>query len=299
MSGASTDSEPVAAGSSTSGTLLPSRDPGALASPPASTPVVASPIALNTQLECAAGDARCTAVDAKASSPLPVIDAAPQDPVASAPPIEADRSPKKRKPKFSQTYIVAFMGDSITDYRSGGGRFISVLERHCPHSQFDNYGKGGEMTNQMRRRFKRDVFGPKKPPYTHVVVFGGVNDLYSDLTAHRTNEKIQSDLSQMYTMAREGGVNVIALTVAPWGGFTRYYNKSRGTHTRELNAWIVGQRGKLVDDVLETSPILSCGDPEKLCKDYEGGFKDGLHFGREGHEKLGEALFQQVFHDCR
>jgi lysophospholipase L1-like esterase len=214
-------------------------------------------------------------------------------------PVSSTPSPKQRRPKFGQTYLVAFMGDSLTDYRSGGGHFISVLSKHCPRSQFDNYGKGGEMTNQMRRRFERDVFGPKKPPYTHVVVFGGVNDLYSDITAHRTNEKIEGDLSTMYTMAHEAQVVVIALTVSPWGGFTRYYNKSRAEHTKKLNAWILQQRGGLVDDVIETSPLLSCGDPEKLCPAFQGGFKDGLHFGREGHEKLGEALFQQVFHDCR
>ena len=47
------------------------------------------------------------------------------------------------------------------------------------------------MVNQMRRRFDDDVFGPGKPAYTHVIVFGGVNDLYSDLTAGRTPALIE------------------------------------------------------------------------------------------------------------
>jgi lysophospholipase L1-like esterase len=191
------------------------------------------------------------------------------------------------------------MGDSLTDYRSGGGKFISVLQRHCPQSHFDNYGKGGEMTNQMRRRFNADLTGKGKPQYTHVVIFGGVNDLYSDLSANRTNTKIESDLGEMYSLAHQLGASVVALTVAPWGGFKKYFTKTRGQHTKELNAWIVSQHGSLVDEVVETGPLLSCGNPDKLCKDLEGGFHDGLHFGSEGHRRLGEALFQQVFADCR
>lgn len=115
-------------------------------------------------------------------------------------------------------YIVAAIGDSLTDARGGGGKYLSYLRKRCPGSQFDNYGRGGEMVNQMRRRFMQDILGPAKPTYTHVIVFGGVNDVYSDQTAKRTPAKIQADLLAMYTMAKEAGIHVVALTIAPWGG---------------------------------------------------------------------------------
>jgi lysophospholipase L1-like esterase len=191
------------------------------------------------------------------------------------------------------------MGDSLTDYRSAGGTFIHVLQRRCPESTFDNYGKGGEMTNQMRRRFARQLFGPNKPSYSHVVVFGGVNDLYSDKTAHRTNPKIQADLLQMYQLAREAGAQVVALTVAPWGGFKRYFSPARAETTRALNRWIQAQEGASVDAVVDTVPLLSCGNAERLCPRYVPPFNDGLHFGKAGHEVLGEALWNRVFADCR
>ena len=38
----------------------------------------------------------------------------------------------------------------------------------------DGYGKGGDMVNQMRRRFAASGNGAG---YSHVIVFGGVNDL--------------------------------------------------------------------------------------------------------------------------
>ncbi len=195
--------------------------------------------------------------------------------------------------------VVAAMGDSLTDARVGGGKFLDLLRKRCPKSQFDNYGKGGEMVNQMRHRFDADVFGPGKPAYTHVIVFGGVNDLYSDLTAGRTPALIERDLTFMYQEARRHGAKVVAVTVAPWGGFTRYFNASRSAATLEVNRWIVAQRDAgAVDAVIDAYPLLSCGDPTVLCPAFTPPFKDGLHFGGAGHERLGEAMFAQVFSGC-
>ncbi len=195
--------------------------------------------------------------------------------------------------------VVAAMGDSLTDARSSGGKFLDLLRERCPRSRFDNYGKGGQMVNQMRRRFADDIFGPGKPAYTHVIVFGGVNDLYSDLTAGRTPAKIEQDLTLMYQTARQHAARVVALTVAPWGGFTRYFNASRSATTLELNRWITAQRDAgTADAVIDAYTLLSCGDPTLICPRYQAPFKDGLHFGAEGHRKLGEALFDQVFASC-
>jgi lysophospholipase L1-like esterase len=195
--------------------------------------------------------------------------------------------------------VVAAMGDSLTDARSHGGKFLGILQQRCPASRFDNYGKGGQMTNQMRRRFADDLFGPGKPAYTHVIVFGGVNDLYSDLTAGRTPAGIERDLAGMYEEAHRHGVKVVALTVAPWGGFTRYFNPSRSAATLEVNRWIVAQRDAgAIEAAIDAYALLSCGDPTRLCPRYMVPFSDGLHFGEEGHERLAEALFAQVFASC-
>jgi lysophospholipase L1-like esterase len=207
--------------------------------------------------------------------------------------IPALASPQK------QPVTVAAIGDSLTDARSGGGKFLDVLREKCPLSRFDNYGKGGQMVNQMRRRFADDLFGPDKPAYTHVIVFGGVNDLYSDLTAGRTPAKIEQDLLTMYQTARQHGARVVAITVSPWGGFTRWFNASRGAATLEVNRWIAAQRDAgTVDAVVDAYALLSCGDATMLCPRFQAPFKDGLHFGPEGHRKLGEALFDQVFASC-
>jgi lysophospholipase L1-like esterase len=194
---------------------------------------------------------------------------------------------------------VALIGDSITDYRSHGGDFVRYLERHCPASHFENFAKGGAMVNQMRARFEATLASEPKHTFSHVVVFGGVNDLYSDETAGRTTQKIETDLSALYAGARALGARVVAITVAPWGGFTRYFTPHRAETTRELNAWILAQTADgSVDTVVDAFSLLACGDPDRLCERYERARSDGLHFGSAGHEVLGRALYEQEFQRC-
>jgi lysophospholipase L1-like esterase len=196
--------------------------------------------------------------------------------------------------------VVAAIGDSLTDERVGGGGYLKILRARCPESTFDGYGVGGQMLNQMRRRFVLEVFARGKPRYTHVIVFGGVNDLYSDLSAGRSLADITADLSAMYGEARARGAQVVAVSVTPWGGFMRYFNARRSQATSSLNRWIFAQvEGNVLAFALDAYTLLSCGDPERLCPELAHPHKDGLHFGPRGHEALAAALQRQVFANCR
>jgi len=218
--------------------------------------------------------------------------------------VRADQPTQAPAAEQKRRYVVAAMGDSLTDPRSHGGKYLNVLRSRCPKSRFDSYGVGGNMVNQMRRRFMRDIFGegrkpgaPAKPQYTHLVVLGGINDICSDETAKRTNDKIKADLSWMYAAARDRDVEVVALTLPPWAGFTRFYNRRRARSTANMNRWIVAQhRDGAVDALLDVYPLLSCGDPEHLCDRY--GWPDKVHWNKAGHQVVGEALHRDVFSDC-
>jgi lysophospholipase L1-like esterase len=199
------------------------------------------------------------------------------------------------KPRRRRPYYIAAIGDSLTDPKSHGGKYLDIVQQRCPKTRIDNYGRGADMVNQMRRRFLSTVL-PSPNRYTHLVVFGGVNDLYSDKTAGRTPEKVARDLLDMYSKASQRGMRIVALTVAPWGGFTRYYNAKRGADTRKLNQWIRDQFDVgTVQHVVDAYALLSCGRPEYLCGDYS---VDGIHFNARGHEVLGEELFKEAFADC-
>lgn len=185
------------------------------------------------------------------------------------------------------------VGDSLTDPKSHGGAYLEGAKRSCGCS-ITNLGRGGDMVNQMRARLVAHLAQPHAP-YRVVVVFGGVNDLYSDLTAKRTVEKISADLERMYRASRASGARVIAVTVAPWGGFRRYFTEHRWQNTRKLNAWIRGTPARgLTDGVVDAELLLSCGDAERLCEKYALPFRDGLHFGPEGHRRLSSALVQAL-----
>lgn len=194
---------------------------------------------------------------------------------------------------------VALIGDSLTDTRSaGGGLYVRYLEKRCPESQFVNFAKGGAMVNQMRKKLETGVL--VGAGFTHLVVFGGVNDLYSDETAGRTPAKASADLAAMYATGRSQGLRVIGLTVAPWGGFTRYYNPRRAAATHELNRWLLTQPAAgTLDVAIDAFSLLSCGDPERLCPRYDRLHSDGLHFGKAGHEVLAAALYDAEFKHCR
>ncbi len=142
---------------------------------------------------------------------------------------------------------------------------------------------------------------PQAAGYSHAIVFGGVIELYSDLTANRKLPRIQADLARIYSLLSERGVRVIGITVAPWGGFSKYFTAARSQATRSLNHWILSQKpaGQL-SAVVDAYPLLSCGDePEKLCPELARPFKDGLHFGTLGHQRLADALQAAAFPSCQ
>lgn len=201
-------------------------------------------------------------------------------------------------------YVVAAMGDSLTDQRVGGGGFLVELGKRCPASRFDAYGVGGQRTNHMRWRFLHDVFGvgdPKggsKPEYTHVIVLGGINDLSSQSMFGVDLADVQRNLGYMYRAARARGVKVIALTLPPWGYVTGGKDR-RPEATRQLNSWILGERGAgRLDHVVDVHPLMSCGDPDALCERYRVFREDAIHWNAAGHGVVADLLFDEVFRDC-
>ena len=190
------------------------------------------------------------------------------------------------------------LGDSLSDEKVGGGGFLRILRERCKQATFDNRAKGGFMTNQMRKRLEAEVL-PEGRTYSHAIVFGGVNDLYSDQTANRSLARIEGDLSRIYSALQKQGTRVIGITVTPWGGFKRWYTPERGQNTLALNRWILQQpaAGSL-EAAVDAYPLLSCGDPARLCPELSLPFKDGLHFGKGGHERLAKALLEGPFRSC-
>lgn len=212
-------------------------------------------------------------------------------------PRQSDAPPGRR-------YVVAAIGDSLTDTRAGGGKYMKALAERCPESRFDAYGVGGQRTDHMRWRFTEDLFGEstpwiKRPHYTHVIILGGVNDLAAASLSEARIGRIRGNLSYMYRTGRKRGLSVVALTIAPWGRL-RGVDDKRVQATEALNTWIreQGTTGE-VDQVVDIHPSLSCGDSQLLCPKYRRFANDHIHWGTQGHEVVAQALAKHVFSDCR
>ena len=222
----------------------------------------------------------------------------PDGAATPAPPAGASSPP----PETRRRHVVAAIGDSLTDTRVGGGRYMSYLAEKCPKSRFDAYGVGGQQTRHMRWRFTQDLFGdglrgaPPKPAYTDVIVLGGVNDLSGGTVDEARLAKTREQLSWMYRTGHERGLRVIALTVPPWGGWRRAHDRRV---TEEINGWILGrQAAGEVDVAIDIHPLLTCGDDEQLCARFRMTPRDTIHWSPAGHETVASAVQRAAFSDC-
>ncbi len=252
-----------------------------------------------------AGKAKAGAAKAPAAASKPPSGTAKAPSrAAKAPRSNSSSSSAKTVREPKRRYLVAAIGDSLTDTRVGGGKYLAELQKRCPESRFDAYGVGGQQTLHMRWRFDSVLRQWHRVPsrrvaYTHVIVLGGVNDLSAGSFRRPRIARTQANLSAMYARARKRGLEVVAVTLPPWGRLMGNYDK-RGAATRALNAWILSrvQAGQ-VDKAVDLHPLLSCGDPDELCPSHRRFPSDRVHWNRAGHKVVADALHRRVFSDCK
>lgn len=121
--------------------------------------------------------------------------------------------------------------------------------------------------------------------YDTVVVLAGVNAL------HRGYADCQAGLIELYRAAREAGArNVIAVTLTPWRGYSRWSTEADTVRAR-LRAWQLDGASGLVDATIDAWAGLGDG-AGRLRAEYDAG--DGLHMNMAGQRALGD-LIARVF----
>jgi len=189
--------------------------------------------------------------------------------------------------------IVA-MGDSTT---AGTPAFLSPLEsppmgRGNVESQYAywmmkehegwivlNKGINGERSDQVLRRFKRDVLDVSPRV---VVILAGVNDIYQRFPA----EVPEGNLVKMYDQATDAGIIPVACTVLPYN----VMGKGEASVRRELNSW--------VEKESRTREIPFCDTAAAACnprdRDKLASSPDGLHPDIEGYHNMATAISRTV-----
>jgi len=194
----------------------------------------------------------------------------------------------------ARTLRIVALGDSVT---AGEPGFRSPLESPPdgagdPESQYGfwmskahpdwvvlNRGVSGERSDQILKRFERDVLR-EAPDY--VIILAGVNDIYQGLPA----SFVQENLDAMYDRAADSGVRVVAATILP------YNSASAGESgaIRKVNRWIEGtarHRGLAFCDVHR-----AVADPASY--DRLASTIDGDHPDVAGYRAMGAALASAI-----
>ncbi|MFC1723601.1 metallophosphoesterase [Nanoarchaeota archaeon] len=188
-------------------------------------------------------------------------------------------------PGCIQNQRAAALGDSITyiagKYRYG---FMTKLKAHCNIMTFDTYGYSGMTTGYMLSKLKSQVL-PKN--YNHLIVMGGINDI----AGKHKYERIKDNLEQIYKLANDKNMHVVAMTITPYKGH-KYWSESRQAELKKVNDWILSKPPN-VDLVINTYAGLTDSDGLSLVKKYHVG--DKLHLGPDGNEVIANLLKTKAY----
>lgn len=149
------------------------------------------------------------------------------------------------------------------------------------HSDWNvlNRGVNGERSDQILRRFARDVL-QEEPAI--VVILAGVNDIYQGFPADFTTQ----NLSKMYSMGLQAGIVPISCTILPYNTMGSREKLLR----KELNGWIESESRRLKIPFSDTAFAVSAPDNS----DRLAGSPDGIHPDVAGYRTMAAAIGRTI-----
>jgi lysophospholipase L1-like esterase len=150
------------------------------------------------------------------------------------------------------------------------------LMRAHPEWEVLNRGVNGERSDEIARRFSRDVLDAHPAA---VIIIAGVNDVYQG----RSVDDVIQNLRAMYDRARAAGLRVLAGTIVPYNTATPEQNHKM----REINRWIEREahRDPNITFVDTRRAVSSPDDPDRLAES-----PDSLHPSVDGYRLMAQAI---------
>ncbi len=189
---------------------------------------------------------------------------------------------------------IALLGDSITNYqgtKSWGNEFRKICE-DLPV----NFAHSGKRTDWMLQRLKGEVDDSSPytsgkilgEGYTHLIITGGTNDI----TAGWDTTITKSNLEQIYSIAKQGGMKVYAGTIPP---YNRQSKIDRNNKVKEINEWIKSQHqsGK-IDGVIDFYQLLVGAEP-CMNSTYGPASCNNVHPNTAGYKAMASKVANEVF----
>ena len=177
---------------------------------------------------------------------------------------------------------IALLGDSITV--GWGPKFI----QSCGNQPL-NFASGGKWTEWMLNKLQSDIIGKG---YTHLVILGGTNDIWNQKNGkdYTPTETITSNLAQIYALAKQNNIKVIAGTIPP---FTNKGGPQKNEQVKEINNWIKSQLGTNVDQVVDFYGLL-IGQEPCIKTEYAKNCND-VHPNDVGYKVMADKVVNEVF----
>ena len=154
-----------------------------------------------------------------------------------------------------------------------------LMQAH-PEWEVLNRGVNGERSDEIARRFTRDVVNARADV---VVVVAGVNDVYQG----RDVDLVTQNLRDMYGRASAAGIRVIAGSIVPYNTATPEQNR----RMREINHWIQREA--------DQDPNLTFADTRRAVSspvdlDQLADSPDDLHPSVEGYRSMAKAIQREL-----
>lgn len=149
------------------------------------------------------------------------------------------------------------------------------LMRARPGWEVLNRGVNGERSDEIRRRFARDVLLERPAA---AVIIAGVNDVYQGLPV----EHVTSHLAAMYDEAARATITVVAGTIIPYNTATPEQNRKM----HAVNAWIRGRADGRQLHLVDTRAAVALAGHIDLLADTA----DELHPTAAGYRRMADAI---------
>ncbi|PIN73734.1 hypothetical protein COV20_05950 [Candidatus Woesearchaeota archaeon CG10_big_fil_rev_8_21_14_0_10_45_16] len=234
---------------------------------------------------------------------------------ATAPEVEAAAPQTEASLEQRVGPKVAIVGDSISAGKPYAP-YWKPLQEMCPGMTASNHAVGGQDTRYLLRHFNDVVRGD----YDTVIILAGINDVaitdlkdcpngkdkictgerWSERQVKKHAEGIIDRLDEMYSRAEEAGMEVVAVTILPWGGYvgakTKYGQAHYSEHSQQVvdivNTWIFTRQG-----ITPVSAYQVMENPHNKGHLRPKDTVDKLHPTKEGAQRLAEVIYNTAFKD--
>lgn len=183
----------------------------------------------------------------------------------------------------NKTKTVLFIGDSLTAANPSYAEFMQTTKGYS----IKKLAVVGISTNKMLPMLQTELQTNK---YDMIVVFGGYNNNYAYGTSVSGNlKKTETELQQMYDMAKAKGAKVVAITPPSSTGNINY-NADRQQFHNELNNWILKSNADYKIDLYS----LETGGKNNTKPLAGMTVSDGQHLSANAHKLLANEIIKEI-----